>query len=118
MNMKFLSCWECDRIGGSRILLLLLELWLGNLTSVYKLWEDAEADAFAWWPGKEQKAMYVRENLLYLNLSLQQKFLLIFKWNRVLIEAVESVFEHTQNMTGHCTEQCALFNPALSMELF
>lgn len=47
---------------------------------------------FPWWPGIEQKAMYVHGNLLYLSLSLQQNCFLMFKWNRLLIEAVESLF--------------------------
>lgn len=47
---------------------------------------------FAWWPEKEQKAIYVRGTLLYLSLSLQQNCFLMTKWNRLLIEAVESLF--------------------------
>lgn len=47
---------------------------------------------FAEWPGREQKAMYVHGNVLYLSLSLQQNCLMMFKWNRLLIEAVESLF--------------------------
>ena len=47
---------------------------------------------FTWWPVKEQEAMGINWDIGHSSIPLQQKCFLMFKWNRLLGEVVESLF--------------------------